>query len=102
MPSPVIDWRLKNPYWIGYLGKSILRRAELNTLVDMHGNEVRRGGELTPDETTIITGALDLTQKTAKDAMTPISEIFSMDISILNLTSMHARLVSLGSKQSSL
>lgn len=31
-------------------------------------------------ETTIIGGALDLTLKTAKDAMTPISETFSLDI----------------------
>lgn len=31
-------------------------------------------------ETSIITGALDLTEKTAKDAMTPISETFSLDI----------------------
>uniref|UniRef100_A0A6N2N6R8 CBS domain-containing protein n=1 Tax=Salix viminalis TaxID=40686 RepID=A0A6N2N6R8_SALVM len=46
----------------------------------MHGNEEGKGGELTHDETTIIAGALDLTQKTAKDAMTPISETFSLDI----------------------
>ncbi|KAK9103731.1 hypothetical protein Sjap_020985 [Stephania japonica] len=46
----------------------------------MHGNEAGKGGELTHDETTIITGALDLTQKTARDAMTPISETFSLDI----------------------
>ncbi|XP_028124353.1 DUF21 domain-containing protein At5g52790-like [Camellia sinensis] len=39
-----------------------------------------KGGELTHDETTIISGALDLTQKTAKDAMTPLSEIFSLDL----------------------
>ncbi|KAK6925878.1 CNNM, transmembrane domain, partial [Dillenia turbinata] len=65
------------------LGKghsALLRRAELKTLVDMHGNEAGKGGELTHDETTIITGALDMTQKTAKDAMTPISDIFSLDI----------------------
>ena len=31
-------------------------------------------------ETSIITGALDLTKKTAKDAMTSISETFSLDI----------------------
>lgn len=31
-------------------------------------------------ETTIITGALDLTQKMAKDAMTPIAETFCLDI----------------------
>ncbi|MQL80513.1 hypothetical protein Taro_012974 [Colocasia esculenta] len=66
------------------LGKghfALLRRAELKTLVDMHGNEAGKGGELTHDETTIIGGALDLTQKTAKDAMTPMSETFSLDIS---------------------
>ncbi|CAA7410965.1 unnamed protein product [Spirodela intermedia] len=65
------------------LGKghfALLRRAELKTLVDMHGNEAGKGGELTHDETTIITGALELTQKTAKDAMTPILETFSLDI----------------------
>ena len=39
-----------------------------------------KGGELTRDETTIIAGALELTEKTARDAMTPIFEIFSVDI----------------------
>ena len=39
-----------------------------------------KGGELTRDETTIISGALQLTGKTARDAMTPISETFSVDI----------------------
>ncbi|KAH9625452.1 hypothetical protein KSS87_010383 [Heliosperma pusillum] len=39
-----------------------------------------KGGELTHDETTIIAGALELTEKTAGDAMTPISETFSIDI----------------------
>ncbi|KAK3148517.1 hypothetical protein QOZ80_3BG0296030 [Eleusine coracana subsp. coracana] len=65
------------------LGKghfALMRRAELKTLVDMHGNEAGKGGELTHDETTIITGALELTQKIAKDAMTRISETFSLDI----------------------
>ncbi|XP_073315912.1 DUF21 domain-containing protein At5g52790 [Primulina huaijiensis] len=65
------------------LGKShsaLLRRAELKTLVDMHGNEAGKGGELTHDETTIISGALDLTEKTARDAMTPLSRVFSLDL----------------------
>ena len=43
-------------------------------------HQAGKGGELTREETTIICGALDLTQKTAKDAMTPISEIFSLDL----------------------
>ncbi|XP_071724539.1 DUF21 domain-containing protein At2g14520-like [Rutidosis leptorrhynchoides] len=65
------------------LGKghdALFRRAELKTLVDFHGNEAGRGGELTHDETTIIAGALELTTKTASDAMTPISEAFAVDI----------------------
>ncbi|KAL7107036.1 hypothetical protein ACP275_06G028700 [Erythranthe tilingii] len=65
------------------LGKghsALLRRAELKTLVGMHGNEAGKGGELTHNETTIISGALDLTEKTAKDAMTPLSTVFSLDL----------------------
>ncbi|KAL9163246.1 hypothetical protein ABFS82_06G027900 [Erythranthe guttata] len=65
------------------LGKghsALLRRAELKTLVGMHGNEAGKGGELTHDETTIISGALDLSEKTAKDAMTPLSSVFSLDL----------------------
>ncbi|KAK0598434.1 hypothetical protein LWI29_034687 [Acer saccharum] len=60
---------------LGKRHSAVLRRAELKTLVDMHGNEAGKGGELTHDETTIITGALDMTQKTAKDAMTPLSNV---------------------------
>lgn len=65
------------------LGKGhaiLLRRAELKTFVDFHGNEAGKGGDLTHDETTIIAGALELTEKTAKDAMTPISKAFSLDL----------------------
>lgn len=39
-----------------------------------------KGGELTNDETTIIAGALELHEKRAGDAMTPISETFSIDL----------------------
>lgn len=39
-----------------------------------------KGGDLTHDETTIIAGALELTEKTAEDAMTPISKAFSLDL----------------------
>ncbi|GMY07320.1 DUF21 domain-containing protein At5g52790 [Fagus crenata] len=72
--SKLLDWLLGEGH------SALLRRAELKTFVDMHGNKAGKGGELTHDETTIITGALDMTQKTAKDAMTPISETFSLDI----------------------
>ncbi|XVF15380.1 hypothetical protein REPUB_Repub09cG0147400 [Reevesia pubescens] len=58
----------------------LFRRAELKTLVDLHGNEAGKGGELTRDETTIIAGALELSEKTAMDAMTPISETFAINI----------------------
>lgn len=39
-----------------------------------------KGGHLTDDETTIISGALDMVEKTAKDAMTPLSTAFCLDI----------------------
>ncbi|XP_024538876.1 DUF21 domain-containing protein At4g33700 [Selaginella moellendorffii] len=65
------------------LGKNhsaLFRRAELKTLVGFHDKEAGKGGELTHDETTIITGALELTEKTAKVAMTPLSSTFSIDV----------------------
>ncbi|KAK3021933.1 hypothetical protein RJ639_045227 [Escallonia herrerae] len=58
----------------------LLRQARLKSLVNLHGNEAGRGGELSRDETTIISGALDLTKKMAIDAMTPIAETFAIDI----------------------
>ncbi|KAL5707200.1 DUF21 domain-containing protein [Ranunculus cassubicifolius] len=67
-------------FTLGERHVALFRRAELKTLVNFHGNEAGKGGELTHDETTIIAGALELTEKTASDAMTPISETFAVDI----------------------
>ncbi|XP_050367165.1 DUF21 domain-containing protein At2g14520 isoform X1 [Argentina anserina] len=67
-------------YLLGHGHVALFRRAELKTLVDMHGNEAGKGGELTHDETTIIAGALELSEKIASDAMTPIAETFAIDI----------------------
>ncbi|KAI3861173.1 hypothetical protein MKW92_022969 [Papaver armeniacum] len=63
-----------NDYLLGNRHVALLCRAELKTLVDMHGNEAGKGGELTHDETTIIAGALELTTKTAGDLMNLILE----------------------------
>ncbi|XP_022727041.1 DUF21 domain-containing protein At2g14520-like [Durio zibethinus] len=67
-------------FLLGHGHVALFRRAELKTLVNLHGNEAGKGGELTHDETTIIAGALELSEKTAKDAMTPISDTFAIDI----------------------
>ncbi|XP_010517536.1 PREDICTED: DUF21 domain-containing protein At2g14520-like isoform X2 [Camelina sativa] len=67
-------------FLLGHGRVALFRRAELKTLVDLHGNEAGKGGELTHDETTIIAGALELSGKMAKDAMTPVSETFVIDI----------------------
>ncbi|CAI9107795.1 OLC1v1007241C1 [Oldenlandia corymbosa var. corymbosa] len=65
------------------LGKgriALYRRAELKTLFDLLGNKAGKGGDLSHHEVSIIQGALELTEKTAKDAMTLASEIFAVDI----------------------
>lgn len=59
---------------------NLFRRAQLKALVSIHSLEAGKGGELTHDETTIISGALDLTEKTAEEAMTPIESTFSLDV----------------------
>ncbi|CAN1807439.1 DUF21 domain-containing protein At4g14230 [Linum perenne] len=60
--------------------EALFRRAQLKALVSIHSQEAGKGGELTHDETTIIAGALDLTEKTAEEAMTPIESTFSLDV----------------------
>jgi metal transporter CNNM len=50
-----------------------MRRAQLKALVGLHAQE--EGGVLSPDEISIITGALDLTSKTAGSAMTPLDKV---------------------------
>lgn len=60
--------------------EALFRRAQLKALVNIHSQEAGKGGELTHDETTIISGALDLTEKTAEEAMTPIESTFSLDV----------------------
>ncbi|PHU19534.1 DUF21 domain-containing protein [Capsicum chinense] len=72
--SKALDWMLGKGY------TALLQRAELKTFVDFHGNEAGKGRDLTHDETTIITGALELMEKTTKDAITPISKAFSLDL----------------------
>uniref|UniRef100_A0A2N9IN11 CNNM transmembrane domain-containing protein n=1 Tax=Fagus sylvatica TaxID=28930 RepID=A0A2N9IN11_FAGSY len=74
--AELLDWLLGKGH------SALYRRAELKTLVDMHANKAGKGGDLSHHETTIISGALDLTQKTAKDAMTPIAQTFSLDINL--------------------
>lgn len=58
----------------------LFRRAQLKALVSIHSKEAGKGGDLSHDETTIISGALDLTGKTAEEAMTPIESTFSLDV----------------------
>ncbi|KAF2591210.1 hypothetical protein F2Q70_00042168, partial [Brassica cretica] len=59
---------------------TLFRRAQLKALVSMHSLEAGKGGELTHEETMIISGALDLSEKTAEEAMTPIESTFSLDV----------------------
>ncbi|MQL89870.1 hypothetical protein Taro_022452 [Colocasia esculenta] len=65
---------------LGHNESALFRRAQLKVLVSIHSKEAGKGGELTHDETTIISGALDLTEKTAEEAMTPIESTFSLDV----------------------
>ncbi|XP_078441692.1 DUF21 domain-containing protein At4g14240-like [Wolffia australiana] len=65
---------------LGHNQSALFRRAQLKVLVSFHSKEAGKGGELSHDETTIISGALDLTEKTAEEAMTPIESTFSLDV----------------------
>lgn len=58
----------------------LFRRQELHALVDLHAEGDGSDGPsmLTSEEVSIIHGALDMTSKIAKAAMTPLSKVFSL------------------------
>jgi metal transporter CNNM len=62
--------------------QALFRRAQLKALVGLHSSAEGLGGNLSADEISIITGALDLTSKTAWTAMTPLDKV-SMGLSIV-------------------
>jgi hypothetical protein len=55
--------------------QAYFRRAQLKALVGLHSTDEGLGGTLSADEISIITGALDLTSKTAWAAMTPLDKV---------------------------
>lgn len=55
--------------------QAFFRRAQLRALVGLHSSAEGLGGNLSADEISIITGALDLTSKTAWAAMTPLDKV---------------------------
>lgn len=55
--------------------QAIFRRAQLKAVMDIHAIDSGLGGDLSEDEITIIRGALDLSNKTAVQCMTPIDKV---------------------------
>lgn len=93
--------RLLN-YVLGPHAGIVYRRAELKELISMHGHVGGHGGDLDPDTITIVGATLDLQtvrptllpfaasvslstfdpfQKTVKDAMTPMNQVFQLPLS---------------------
>ncbi|KAH8827209.1 hypothetical protein DL96DRAFT_1605894 [Flagelloscypha sp. PMI_526] len=58
----------------------IYRRSELKELIAMHSSMNPLGGDLKMDTVTIIGATLDLQEKVVRQAMTPIKEVFMLDI----------------------
>eukprot|EP00798_Chlamydomonas_sp_ICE-L_P013275 gene13275-19117_t len=68
--SKLLDWSLGSDHAV------MMRRKQLKALVGLHSKEEGFGGKLSKDEIQIISGALDLTTKTAYYAMTPLHKVF--------------------------
>ena len=65
---------------LGQRHSALFRRTQLRTFVDLHDANKNFGGNLSTEEVTIIKGALDLTHKRAKAAMTPLDMVFMLSI----------------------
>ncbi|GAX83717.1 hypothetical protein CEUSTIGMA_g11142.t1 [Chlamydomonas eustigma] len=75
-----VSWPISKilDYVLGGEHSSLFRRKQLKALVSIHSKEEGFGGKLTTDEIQIITGALDLTTKTAYHAMTSMEKVFML------------------------
>lgn len=58
----------------------VYRRAELKELVALHAQSAGQHGDLETDTVAIVGATLDLQSKTVRDAMTPVSSLFSLPI----------------------
>ncbi|GAA5874390.1 hypothetical protein JCM16303_005838 [Sporobolomyces ruberrimus] len=58
----------------------IYRRTELKELVALHAESAGRHGDLEVDTVAIVGATLDLQAKTVRDAMTPVSSLFSLPV----------------------
>ncbi|WRT69876.1 uncharacterized protein IL334_006867 [Kwoniella shivajii] len=67
-------------YILGAHHGIIYRRSELRELIKMHAAGAEGGGDLDFDTVQMAQGALDLAQKTVKEAMTPIDQVFMLPI----------------------
>ncbi|KAL7425285.1 hypothetical protein Q5752_000973 [Cryptotrichosporon argae] len=67
-------------YILGSHHGIVYRRSELRELIKLHAATEQGGGDLDLDTVTMAQGALDLAQKTVKDAMTPIEDVFMLPI----------------------
>jgi metal transporter CNNM len=71
--ATLLDWIL------GHKGGVVYRHAGLKELVTLHGED--QAGPLSSDEVTILRAVLDLRSKTVKDVMTPLDDVYMLEIS---------------------
>jgi CBS domain containing-hemolysin-like protein len=71
--AKLLDWML------GHKGGVVYRHAGLKELVTLHGEDQQ--GPLSSDEVSILTAVLDLRTKTVKDVMTPLEDVYMLEIS---------------------
>ncbi|KAK7461004.1 hypothetical protein VKT23_008931 [Stygiomarasmius scandens] len=69
-----LDWILGSNHGIIY------RRVELKELIAMHSSSQAHGGDLKTDTVAIIGATLDLQEKVVSQAMTPLEQVFMLDI----------------------
>lgn len=82
----IVLWPIAYPvsrimhYTLGPHQGVVYRRSELKELVTMHAATGSHGGDLKGDTVAIVGGALDMQEKVAKEAMTPIDRVHMIPV----------------------
>jgi CBS domain containing-hemolysin-like protein len=72
--SKLLDWALE-----GERGATVYRRGELKALIGLH-EDGQGGGELSADEVNIIRATLDLSNKSVRQVMTPLEDVYMLSL----------------------
>ncbi|KAK9470971.1 DUF21-domain-containing protein, partial [Dipodascopsis tothii] len=104
-PVRVLIWLLMGICWplakildliLGPHSGFTYRSSELKELIQLHSSDAHHGGDLRPEAVTIMRGAVDMQSRIVRDAMTPISDVYMLNVNAVLDRPLLAQIIQMG------